>query len=397
MKYWYFFLVLITSLTACQETTENEPENIEDKPTPEAPVKQPEQTEPATDISQKNYTIADVAGVYVGQLPCADCEKMDYRIELTPDGGYTERIYYIGKSKEPHETIGKFTITAENKIDLGKYNPGMNYLGITETGLLMLDIDGNVISGPLASKYVLSPFAEQTSMQSDIPINTRMWNTGVEFYASGNEPNWSLTLDLEKEIVFKVGDETIVVPPSAPEMAQDADILRFRSVTERVELILSIASDPMCNDQMSSQAYDASVRVELKRSGESDYSSWTGCGRYSIHPELFETSWKLISLNDIPTEDSKYQRGAPELTFRAFDRGFGGHDGCNEVGGRISIRADKFSFSSFASTALSCPNMTASREFNIAVQGETFSYVIFDELLTLTQFKNKLVFAKVQN
>lgn len=398
MNYWYSALFLLLFLTSCQETVENTSEKkTEESTTQEAPSKQRDNTEPVSEISTKTYTIADVAGIYVGELPCADCEKMDYRIELTPDGGYTERIYYIGKSKEPHETIGKYTITAENKINLGKYNPGMNYLGITETGLLMLDIDGNIISGTLAAKYVLNPFVEETTTQNGTPINTRMWNDGIEFYASGNEPNWSLTLDLEKEIVFKVGDETIVVPPSEPEMAQDADILRFRSVTESVELILTITSDPLCNDQMSSQAYDASVRVELKWSKESDYSSWTGCGRYSIHPELFETSWKLISLNDIPAEDSKYERGAPELTFRFFDRGFSGHDGCNEVGGRFSVRADKFSFSSFASTAISCPDMTASREFNIAVQGETFSYVIFDELLTLTRMQSKLVFAKVQD
>lgn len=396
MKHWYSALILLLLLSACQETAENKIQKPQVEPTEQVPAKEPEVKEPASELSQKSYTIADVAGIYVGELPCADCEKMDYRIELTPDGGYTERIYYIGKSKEAYETVGKYTLTPGNKIDLGKYKPGMNYLGITETGLLMLDIDGNIITGQLASKYVLKPFVEEASAESERDINTRMWDDGIEFYASGNEPNWSLTLDLEKEIVFKVAGETVIVPPSEPELAQDADILRFRSVTESVELILTISSDPLCNDQMSSQAYDASVQVEIKRNNESDYTSWTGCGRYSIHPELFETSWKLISLNDIPAEETKYQRGAPELTFRFFDRGFGGHDGCNEVGGRFSVRADKFSFSTFASTALSCPDMMASREFNMAVQGETFSYVIYDEILTLTRFKGKLVFAKVR-
>ncbi len=389
-----YSLFLIPTLFACQNT-EEENKSIQNKEAVETPSEEPQQQiQEMPEVENRTLTNADVAGIYDGELPCADCEVMDYRIELKLNGDYTERIYYVGKSKEAHETVGKYTFTEDNKIFLGKYNPGMNYLAKTKNGLLMLDIDGNVISGPLATKYALTRFQEVVP-EDGKAINEQMWNKGVEFYASGNEPFWKLTLDLEKEIVFEaMGQPTIIVPPNEPELAQDADVLRIRSVNGNVELILTIASDPLCNDQMSSQAYDASVKVEVKKNNESDYQTWEGCGRYSIHPELFSQAWKLVSINDVAAEETKYQRGAPEITFRAFDRGFGGHDGCNEIGGRVSVRGDKLSFSSFASTALSCPDMTASREFNIAVQGETFSYVIFDELLTLTRFKSKLVFAK---
>ena len=223
MRYSLLTFTLLLFFSACQQNTD--PLEIDTETTSEEPVEEatPELIE--IQVSEDSISIEEVVGIYVGDLPCADCERMDYRIELTPDGGYTERIYYIGKSKEPHETVGKFVITEDNKIDLGKYIPGMNFLAKTEKGLLMLDIDGNVINGPLAQRYLLSPFVEEELAPYDESINTRMWNDGIEFYAADAETGWSLTLDLEKEIVFQAkGEQAIVVPPAEPELAEDADL-----------------------------------------------------------------------------------------------------------------------------------------------------------------------------
>ncbi|ULQ56704.1 copper resistance protein NlpE N-terminal domain-containing protein [Flavihumibacter rivuli] len=117
--------------------------------------KPPENTgtnKPAGDNSQ---TSLDWDGVYTGVLPCADCEGLETVVMLNKDNTYSIQRRYKGKSTDIVSKTGKFSWNKEGgKVILEGENPGTFQVG--ENALIQLDMDGNKITGELASKYVLS-------------------------------------------------------------------------------------------------------------------------------------------------------------------------------------------------------------------------------------------------
>lgn len=97
----------------------------------------------------------DWNGTYHGTLPCADCEGIHTMIELNDDGTYTLTQEYLKKNTKL-EDKGKFTWSSDGgKINVKtKDNGEFNFI-VGEGRLIMLDQEGNEITGALADKYVL--------------------------------------------------------------------------------------------------------------------------------------------------------------------------------------------------------------------------------------------------
>lgn len=98
----------------------------------------------------------DWYGSYSGLLPCASCEGIKTTLVLNADGSYSLTLNYLGES-EPNtfETQGSFswneagnTITLENKEAPNQYFVGENYIA-------KLDMEGNRVTGDLATLYIL--------------------------------------------------------------------------------------------------------------------------------------------------------------------------------------------------------------------------------------------------
>lgn len=97
----------------------------------------------------------DWAGVYEGELPCADCSGIKTTVSINMDGTFKKKEVYNGK-KGSFETEGMLVwdatgsiITLPAKTDSAKYKVG-------EGKLIALDMDGKVIEGELAKHYVLT-------------------------------------------------------------------------------------------------------------------------------------------------------------------------------------------------------------------------------------------------
>lgn len=98
----------------------------------------------------------DYMGIYLGVLPCADCQGIETKIELGSGNSYVKKIIYLGKNdQQVVETGGTFTWNdAGNIITLNEEeSPNQYFVG--ENVLFHLDIDGNRITGNLADKYEL--------------------------------------------------------------------------------------------------------------------------------------------------------------------------------------------------------------------------------------------------
>lgn len=96
------------------------------------------------------------AGVYFGVVPCADCSGIEVTVELMSDQTYKLTEVYQEKEDGRFETSGTIIWNPEtNMITLGEGENTQMFL-FEGDNLIMLDKDGNKITGELADKYVLN-------------------------------------------------------------------------------------------------------------------------------------------------------------------------------------------------------------------------------------------------
>ena len=101
-------------------------------------------------------------GSYSGVVPCADCQGILTQITLNADNSYQISWKYQGKSDETFKNSGTFQWDAEGNtitlkdLDKDKF-PALYKVG--EEHLLQLDLEGNVITGELAEKYMINKFS----------------------------------------------------------------------------------------------------------------------------------------------------------------------------------------------------------------------------------------------
>jgi hypothetical protein len=98
----------------------------------------------------------DYHGVYVGVLPCADCEGIHTEVRLYDDDTYLVISRYMGKDDlSTHENEGVFSWNeAGNTITLEGLEPP-NQFFVGENHLIRLDRQGQRITGDLADDYIL--------------------------------------------------------------------------------------------------------------------------------------------------------------------------------------------------------------------------------------------------
>ncbi len=96
----------------------------------------------------------DWAGTYRGTLPCADCRGIAATVTLNSNQTFQRIFVYQGKRNTAFDEKGKFTWNKKgDTITLdSKENPSFH---VKEGRIVMLDSDGNEITGALADKYVL--------------------------------------------------------------------------------------------------------------------------------------------------------------------------------------------------------------------------------------------------
>ena len=91
-------------------------------------------------------------GEYKGTVPCADCPGSKIEVELKSDNTFEIEMDYIDRESKTKE---EGTYVEENGIVTcsGKY--GKSYFLVGDKTLTMLDADKKVITGSMASMYVL--------------------------------------------------------------------------------------------------------------------------------------------------------------------------------------------------------------------------------------------------
>ena len=346
-----------------------------------------------------------LAAVYAGEVPCADCEGIDYRLDLRPDFSYEARMIYKGKSEEPFEFSGAYAFTQDSIVVLEKETPGMNYFRIVPAGLIMLDLEGREVTGALADRYKLTQLsrggrmADAPQEQEGAPNTAfikKLYDQGIDFYARGNEPGWMLDMDFDNMFRFStMGGDKIETPPTEPAMAQDAPVTRYAAETEAGSIIISIAAED-CVDNMSGEKFTHKVRVEFKKGTDADYTTYESCGRYVTDYRLAGL-WTLTEMGGEAINAEGLAKGAPQLNFDPDALRISGHSSCNNLMGGFHMEKDAVVFGQLASTMMACPDMAVGTAFNRMITGRQLRYAIDGDKLTFTHPGGEtLVFQKAE-
>ncbi len=108
--------------------------------------------------SDNSQNSLDWQGTYKGVTPCADCEGIETEIVLNADLTFTLKTKYLGKGDgKVFQEAGNFIWDKTGGIislEGLKGRPSQYKVG--ENRLIQLDMEGKIISGDLAEKYVLT-------------------------------------------------------------------------------------------------------------------------------------------------------------------------------------------------------------------------------------------------
>ena len=102
-------------------------------------------------------TSLDWDGVYVGTTPCANCEGLETELTLGKDKTFVLKTKYIGKGAEKNNTEkGTFSWDGSGSvIVLNGLEHKPNQYKVGENHLVQMDMQGKIVEGSLASKYIL--------------------------------------------------------------------------------------------------------------------------------------------------------------------------------------------------------------------------------------------------
>ncbi len=126
MKIAILFLSWVLVLSACSTT-----KNIKETP------------------AADNALTQNAVAVWEGNLPCADCETLDYQLTLKADKSFDEKSLYRGESlSEVHET-GTWVMNNDSVIILKQGETVLKYFSFHGQHLEMMDLEGKPIESSL--------------------------------------------------------------------------------------------------------------------------------------------------------------------------------------------------------------------------------------------------------
>ncbi len=135
-------LVVVFLMGSCGNNDHKEP----------APSAGEEQLPPG----DNSRTSLDWSGRYEGTIPCADCEGIRTVITLNPDHTYKKVSTYIkGEKKDTFVEAGDFKWTTDGGNIIISSGNEKHLYKVGENRLIMLDMEGKEITGPIADKYIL--------------------------------------------------------------------------------------------------------------------------------------------------------------------------------------------------------------------------------------------------
>lgn len=302
-------------------------------------------------------------GSFSGKLPCADCDSVDYRLDLWPDQIFHLRRVWAGKDMR-RDAIGRWTADADRAITLRGADEMLTFRIIGPDRLEAMPRDGT--APPAAA--VLTAAKEFKPFEPHLPLR------GMLIYGA-------------EEARF-----TECLTGRDYPLVHDKDLLAL----EHAYLATGEAGGPVM------ASFDGAIVEHPSVDGRGPVPSvlvehfagiWPGetCERAMGPATLANTSWKILRLGE--TEVAAVE-GSPEpnMTLRDSDPRFSATVGCNQLTGRFSTAGDRLSFGPAAVTRMACPApMDAWERMLAETLTETAGWRIEGQTLELTNAMGKAI------
>ncbi|MDP4216712.1 MAG: copper resistance protein NlpE N-terminal domain-containing protein [Bacteroidota bacterium] len=227
-----------------------------DKPAPAAKVVTDTMVIVKDSIINAGHFDSIPVGFYQGMLPCRNCEAIQRTILFSSDEHFTMEELELGKSIPAKRTEGtwehdkgKFLLYLNNKV-LAQYR-------LTKDSLINLENNGSRIPDSMSRQYVL--FKKNTAPEN--PAWRQKATEGVDILGIGSDPFWSVEIDNQKFILFKLATaaKPVIVPIEKPSVAKDSMVY---SITTEGGSPLKISVSPgFCNDGIGDHLYEYRMKV----------------------------------------------------------------------------------------------------------------------------------------
>ncbi|MEJ5962647.1 META domain-containing protein [Pedobacter immunditicola] len=246
-----------------------------------------------------------------------------------------------------------------------------------------------------AKKAEVSPVTTPDTIEDNPAVKQGRIKDGADFYATGNEPFWSLSIDFEGSMHYITAEGfELTVPAVKGEKAMDAHVTRYHSETDKGTLTVQVFTQ-FCEDTMSGKKNNFKVQVEVKKRGDSVAETVTGCGNYLGVYEINDV-WTLqrIGSKDIDTADKTLK--SPTMELRLNDNRVLGLGGCNRYSGSFSLEGDKMIFGYMLSTMMACPGMSLESQFLKLLNEKTLPYKLEKGVLYVGTGENMMTFKRAE-
>jgi len=297
---------------------------------------------------------------FTGTLPCADCEGIDYHLDLFPDRSFFLRQEYRGKPDGRFDDIGSWGLSSDGQV-LVLYGGREAKLRFELKGpdeLRLMGLDGQ----PIVSEH---HYSLRRAAKFE-PIEPRLTMRGMYFYMAD--------AGLFTECLT---GRRMPVATEADNRALESAYLKARRQPE--ESLLVVVEGRVAQRMPMEGPGPVAMLVP-----ERFVSIWPGesCGPRFATADLVDTYWKLTRLGDAAVERFAEQR-EPYLVLHGEDNRLAGSDGCNRLSGSYRVDGAAIGFGQVAATMMACPQgMEQARRFTTAL-GATARYRIVGQHLEL--------------
>ena len=324
-----------------------------------------------------------------GTLPCADCQGIEYKLELLDNGTYSESALYIGKSDEVIERSGQWAISSDSIIQILKENGETHALfRFSKTYIELLDRKGKVIDSDMHDSYRLN----RIDPYRDIWLEKAL--KGIDFAGMGNEPFWNVQITMEDSISFS----SLSIPSAlsfktpVPSYTQNLGGIRFHTQSMAGSMDITI-NKGKCIDDMSGEEFPFEVIVQILEKGMDSGVVFNGCGRYLGNPAIHDI-WTLVEIGGEPVERTKEQGRIPTMEFNWKERKVSGNSGCNQYHGNFDFGNGNMSIGPLATTMMACPDDNLEDRFHQILGKGALRYEIEKGKLYLGEADHRMIFIK---
>jgi len=199
------------------------------------------------------------SGFYQGMVPCKNCEGIQRTILFSDEGRFMMEELNWGKGTPAKRTEGTWE-KSKGKFLLSQNDKVVSEYRISKDSLINTENNGARIPDSLSKQYAL--FKKNTAPEN---LSWRKRKSeGVDIIGNGSDPYWSVEIDNEKFILFKLAAAAmpVIVPIEKPVITRDSTV--YSVVTDAgVPFRISIYSR-FCHDGIGDHLYEYKMTVFYK-------------------------------------------------------------------------------------------------------------------------------------